>query len=99
MAKPTYSDRSPPRVEFDGEGLAPVLAFMALNDPDGFDALVDEMKRLIPHLKRIRFTKTLVRRLEKELVRFGDEAFEHRLNREFQGDAILFDFVNANNVA
>jgi predicted ATPase len=99
LAKPTYSDRSPPRVEYDGEGLAAVLAFMALNDPDGFESLVEEMRKLVPHLKRIRFTKMPVQRLERELVRFGDEAFEHRARREFQGDVILFDFVNANNVS
>jgi hypothetical protein len=99
LAKATYSDRTPPRVEFDGEGLAPVLAFMALNDPDGFDALVDEMRRLIPHLKRIRFTKSLIQRLETEFVRIGDETVERRLKRQFQGDAILFDFQNANNVS
>lgn len=99
LSKPTYSDRSPPRVEFDGEGLAPVLAFMALNDPDGFDRLVDEMRSLIPQLKRIRFTKSVVHRLEKEYVRIGDESIERRTRRDFQGDAILFDFINANNVA
>jgi len=99
LAKASYSDRNPPRVEFDGEGLAPVLAFMALNDPDGFDGLVAEMRLLIPHLRRIRFTKSVVHRLEKELVRFGDESVERRTRRDFQGDAILFDFVNANNVA
>lgn len=99
LAKATYSDRSPPRVEFDGEGLGPVLAYMALNDPDGFDVLVDEMRELIPHLRRIRFTKTLVQRVEKEYVRFGDEAVERRSKRKYQGDAILFDFKNANNVS
>lgn len=99
LAKATYSDRTPPRVEFDGEGLAPVLAFMALNDPDGFEALVTEMRLLVPHLRRIRFTKTVVHRLEKEYLRFGDESVERRTRRDFQGDAILFDFVNANNVA
>lgn len=99
LAKPTYSDRTPPRVEFDGDGLAAVLAYMALNDPDGFDALVGEMQQMIPHLKRIRFTKSRVHRLEKELVRFGDDAVERRSRREFLGDMILFDFVNANNVS
>ncbi len=64
LAKATYSDRSPPEIEYDGDGLASVLAFMALNDPDGFEALVEEMRGLVPHLKRIRFTKIPVQRLE-----------------------------------
>lgn len=99
LAKPTYSDRMPPRVEFDGEGLAAVLAYIALNDPDGFDTLMGEMRALIPHLKRIRFTKAPVQQVEKEYVRFGDDAVERRSRRQYQGDAILFDFVNADNVS
>ncbi len=99
LAKASYSDRTPPRVEYDGEGLAPVLAYMALNDPDGFEKLVEEMRGLIPHLKRIRFSKALVRRIEKEYVKFGKDTVERRSKRNYQGDSILFDFQNANNVS
>jgi len=61
--------------------------------------VVDEMRRFIPHLRRIRFTKVPVERLETEYVRFGDEAVERQSKRKFQGDAILFDFDNAKNVS
>jgi hypothetical protein len=44
LAKSAYSDHAPPRVEYDGEGLASVLAYMALNDPDGFEELTGEMQ-------------------------------------------------------
>ena len=99
LAKASYSDRNPPRVEFDGEGLASVLAYMALNDPDEFDKLVKEMCGLIPNLKRIRFSKKLVRRVEMEYVKFGADTVERRSPRDYQGDSILFDFTNANNVS
>ena len=99
LAKASYSDRTPPRVECDGEGLASVLAYMALNDPDGFRGLVDMMRGLIPHLRRIRFCKTPVRRTEKEYVTFGDDTIERRTKRRYQGDSILFDFGNADNVS
>ncbi len=99
LAKAAYSDRIPPCVEYDGEGLAAVLAYVALNDPDGFDELVQEMKDLIPHLRRIRFGKASVRRSEKEFVRFGDDTVERRSSRAYQGDSMIFDFHNANNVS
>jgi energy-coupling factor transporter ATP-binding protein EcfA2 len=67
---------SPPKVEADGEGLASVLAHIALNDPDAFERLVERLRELIPHLKRIRFKKVPIRRQEKELVRFGDDSVE-----------------------
>jgi energy-coupling factor transporter ATP-binding protein EcfA2 len=99
LSKPSYTDRVPPQVEADGEGLASVLAYMALNDPDAFERLVKRLRELIPHLKRIRFKKVPVRRQEKELVRFGDDAIERTSIRPYQGEAMLFDFEHAANVA
>ena len=99
LSKPSYSVRDPPRVEYDGEGLASVLAYMALNDPDGFDELLAHMRSLVPHLKRIRFRKAPVRRIEKEYLRVGDESVERRSSRVYQGEAMLFDFTNAENVS
>jgi predicted ATPase len=98
LSKAKYSDRPLPRVESNGDGLAPYLAYMALNDPDGFERLVSEMRTLIPNLKRIRFTKKPVHKTETEIVRFGNDSVERRSRREYQGDAMIFDFCNANNL-
>ena len=99
LSKPSYTDRVPPKVEADGEGLASVLAYLALNDPDEFERLVERLRELIPHLKRIRFKKVPIRRQEKELVRFGDDTVERTSVRPYQGEAMLFDFEHAANVA
>jgi len=99
LAKPSYSDQVPPTMGLDGEGLASVLAYLALNDPDQFDGLVERLRKLIPHLKRIRFKKVPVRRPEKELVRFGDDTIERSSVRSYQGEAMLFDFEQAANIA
>jgi predicted ATPase len=73
---------------------------MALNDPDGFDELVRWMCDLIPQLRRIRFTKSRIQRVEKEYVKFSDETVVERPSkREYQADEILFDFKHAENVA
>ena len=72
---------------------------MALNDPDAFDELVSHMRTLIPHLKRIRFRKAPIKRTEKEYLRVGEESVERRTSRVYQGEAILFDFTNADNVS
>ena len=98
LSAPSYSDRSTPFLGADGRGLPSVLAYMALNDPDGFETLVDEFRSLIPQVRRLRFTKMPVEREETELVRFGNESIERKMVREFQGDSILFDFHNAKGV-
>ncbi len=99
LARASYSDHDPPRVECDGKGLASVLAYMALNDPQGFENLVAVARTLIPRLRRIRFRKATVYRTESELVRFGRDTVNRRSRRPYQGELILFDFENAENIS
>jgi predicted ATPase len=99
LVKPCYSETIPPRFRHDGEGLTSVLAYMALNNPDGFGLVMTHMKSLIPKLKRIRFRKAVVRRTERQFIDLGKDSLERRTSREYQGDALVFDFDHADNVA
>ncbi len=99
MGQPSYSEENPPRVQYTGEGLASVLAFMALNDPRGFEELTAIARTLIPRLQRIRFRKATVHKTEREFVKFGADTVERRTRRPYQGELILFDFDNADNVS
>lgn len=99
LAEPSYATQTPPRMESSGRGLASVLAYLKLNNPDGFDSLLVEFRRLMPRVTRIRFDKAPVQREEVEFVRIGDDTVERHTKREYQGDTILFDFENAPNVA
>ncbi len=99
MARPSYSQDDPPLVKYTGEGLASVLASMALNDPQGFEELVAVARTLIPRLRRIRFRKQKVFERESELVRFGDDTVKRSVTRGYQGELILFDFEHAENVS
>ncbi len=99
MARPSYSRADPPRMNFTGEGLASVLAYMALNDPRGFEELIAVARTLIPRLRRIRFRKAKVYQTERELVRFGRDTVNRSLRRPYQGELILFDFEHAENVS
>ena len=98
LARPAYTHNDPPRIMQDGNGLASVLAYMALNDPDTFHELNDHVGMLIPHFKRIRFRKAPVNRPETEVLLIGEESVERRTSRTYMGDAILFDFDNAESI-
>ncbi len=99
LAKPSYSEDVPPRMEYTGKGLASVLAYMALNDPKGFDSLVEAARTLIPRLRGIRFDKASVYRTEKELVRFGKDTVDRTSRRRYRGEMILLDFEHAENIS
>lgn len=98
LAKASYTDRRPPRVEFDGENLASVLSYLLLTDRDKFEELEKRMRDFVPLLKRIRIRKETVRKTETELVRFGDDTIQRKKAQKFEGDALLFDFDNAKDV-
>lgn len=99
MALPSYVEEDPPRMEYTGEGLASVLAFMALNDPTAFAELVRIARTLIPRLQRIRFRKATVYKTKSELVKFGNDTVERRNRQPYQGELILLDFDHAENVS
>ena len=99
LAEASYSDTLRPQLAPDGGGAASVLAYMALNDPDAFQEFMDHLRILLPQIKRIRFRKAEVRRGEVESVMIGSDTGERRTIRAFQGEAMLFDFKNATDVA
>jgi predicted ATPase len=95
---PHYSAYFPPTLESDGTGLASLLAATALNDPDAFKNLLEDLRALIPGFNRIRFTKSKITTVNTELVRFGDEMLPHRSNVDYLGDAMVFDFDYAKGI-
>jgi len=99
LAKNSYSEQDPPRVEYNGTGLASVLAYMKLTDDDGFAVIEDYMREFIPDLKRIRIQKSEVKRVETEDVRIGNDTVQRRTTRSYQGESFLFDFDNATDVS
>lgn len=95
LAEPSYSGSAKPRVEYDGAGTASVLALMALNQPDQFELLQGHLKTLIPTVKRIRFDRVPVNRIETEVVTIDGASLTRRLNKEYMGDEIVLDFIGA----
>lgn len=95
LAAPSYSEFSPPRVQYDGEGLASVLAYLALNQPDEFQQLQAGIRVILPALRRIRFDRAPISRTEVESVTIGEESVQRRVRREYMGDALVFDMVGA----
>ena len=99
LAKESYSDDQPPRVEFDGYGLPSVLAYLKLSDDEAFERIQDSMGRLVPRFRRIRIQKKTVRRRETEVITIDDQTVPREIVRNYQGEALLFDFANAQNIS
>jgi predicted ATPase len=98
LAKPSYSEDVRPRMESSGEGLASVLAAMALSEPEVFDELLNRMKCIVPLFRRIRFRRTRIKKDETEIIRIGDQAITRTIPREYLADTLVFDFENRSDI-
>lgn len=57
--QPPHPTPDPTVMAPDGTGLHSALASMALNDPDSWQALQADLRRIIPSIRRLRHTKTV----------------------------------------
>jgi predicted ATPase len=98
LAAPSYSERPKPQVEDDGRGLASVLAYMALSQPEQFHNLQEHLRSVIPSVKRLRFDRERVRKTKTEVVTIDRDRLKRRVRHEYIGEVLIFDFSGAEDV-
>ena len=96
LAEPSYGDHAnnDPGSNGNGGGLASALALMALNQPDRFLSLRERLRSVIPAVRRIRFNRVPVSRIETETVKIDNDSLT-ALKKEYIGEEIVFDFQGA----
>jgi ABC-type branched-subunit amino acid transport system ATPase component len=95
LAEPSYSDAPHPRIEFDGSGLASVLADLALSNPEEFEAFQTAVRTVVPVVEYVRFQRAKVFRTETEFVTIGNESKPFEKQREYWGHELRFDVKGA----
>jgi predicted ATPase len=98
LAKESYSESVKPRLEFDGSRLASVMAYLKLTDDSAFEKIQETIREFVPQFRRIRIQRRLIRKEETEFIRIEDQSVPRRSIRSYQGEALLFDFANAQNI-
>lgn len=86
LATATYSTDAVPRVEYDGLGLAAVLADLSATSPDSFTALKTKAAQVIPQIENIRFERAIVSPDDEWDVPANKEnAWGYRLLLDYKG--------------
>lgn len=108
MVLPSASDDEQPRLEFDGEGLASVLAYLAGAEPETKEMIEQDLRAIVPQVRGIR---TYPERVARQGVRpfiVGDRAVEvpetqwvpgHRFSLDmFGGGSVPADLLSEGTV-
>lgn len=92
LSSPSYSSEIPPRIHPDGAGLSSALAYMALNRPDAFQEIQENLRSIIPSVKRVRFDRVSQFRTESETVKIDNDQLVRQVRKEYLADTLIFDF-------
>jgi predicted ATPase len=95
LANLDYSDSTEPTLAPNGEGLHSMLAHLALNQPDAFQELQNHLRQIVPAIKRIRFMRTPVERVEAIPERTEEKMGVRYEQRRYMTEVLLFDMVGA----
>jgi predicted ATPase len=100
LAEPsfTYADSVVPMIDTNGAGLASMLAYMALSQPDDFSALTASVRAVIPQIRRVKFSFATIKTEETENIQIGEEEVRRRFPRTHSGQRIVFDMVGASDI-
>jgi predicted ATPase len=98
LAAASYVPSRMPKVSESGLGLASALAQMKLTDEDNFRQLEEALRAIIPSVRRIRFDRERLTRMESETITIGNDKFPRHVEREYWADCLVFDVIGANDV-
>lgn len=98
LAAASYTDESPPKLQSTGAKLASCLAYLALNRPQDFQFVVEELRAIVPSIEAIRFDREPVLHVFPAAEGSADPRRTRTRSERILGDSILFDFRGATGV-
>lgn len=91
IARPSIRHGVRPRVEFTGRGTSAVLASLKLADDEGYEKIVENLRRIVPSVLGIRVIEVPVHDTIKQEVSIGGTTKFIDIDREVPGYEVQFD--------
>lgn len=91
LAEPSTTLKTPPRVEFDGSGLASAFTYLLTYERERYDQLMESLRAIIPGVRRIRSRPTNVRVTERRTLELDGVRTTFDDHRDVPGNELVFD--------
>ncbi len=91
LAKAAYSEKTSPRVEFDGSGLAPTLDYLRNEAPEKFQDLQDMLKRIVPGVKKVGVRRATVINNRQRFIEVDGKTISYEESQEISGQEVVLD--------
>lgn len=98
LVLPSYSEKHVPDLEFDGYGLASVLAHLKLEHEETFREIESALREVVPSLEKIRPVRAELSETKAMPIQIGTQTSIMPLTVPVSGNALLFDMKGAKGV-
>ncbi|MGH9844095.1 MAG: AAA family ATPase, partial [Blastocatellia bacterium] len=85
LKKPSYPEALPLQIGFDGSGLASVLASLKTADDMRFNKIEDDLRAIVPSIKRIKARRVQMTLYEKKVISVNETRIPYNEPREVVG--------------
>lgn len=98
LAAPSYSEEAVPVISMNGDGLASVIADLATRTPEVNEAIAEEVRKVIPALRRIRAVRAQVERDEEQRIEVNGSSLRVPNKRTYWGHSVVVDMVGGESI-
>jgi predicted ATPase len=99
LEKPSYhSGDGPPRVEFDGSGLASALDYIRDEYPDNFQAIQEMLRRVVPSVKKVGIRRENVVKKISRLIEVNGKKIPYEEEQELRGEEFVLDMTSGERI-
>jgi len=98
LSSPSYSEKTLPRVAFDGTGLASAAAYLMTAEPERHQVIEEALRNIAPAVKRVRARPATVILQERKVFSFNEARVPYDERREVTGHELIFDTIGADGV-
>jgi predicted ATPase len=98
LSSPSYSEKTLPRVAFDGTGLASAAAYLMTAEPERHQVIEEALRNIAPAVKRVRARPATVVLQERKVFSFNEARVPYDEQREVAGHELIFDTIGAHGV-
>jgi predicted ATPase len=98
LSAPSYSEKTLPRVTFDGTGLASAAAYLMTAEPERHQVIEEALRNIAPAVKRVRAKPAKVILQERRVFSINEARVPYDEEREVTGHELAFDTIGADGV-
>ncbi len=98
LAYASYSSELAPRVEYNGEGLAPTLDYLRDAEPESYKKLQELLRKVVPSVQDVTVQRAKVNVSRQRSIEVDGKFLTYEQNEEMAGQEVIFNMASGERI-